>query len=257
MPEIVATPNLTELLTLTKTEQALHLAEVNAYLETLTAQERVVWALENLPGTHAVSSSFGIQAAVMLHLVTSVNKDVSVVLTDTGYLFPETYQFIDQLTERLNLNLKIYTAEMSSAWQEARFGKLWEQGVTGIEQYNRINKVEPMRRALHELEVGTWFSGLRREQSKSRATLPILAVQNGVFKFLPVIDWTNKDVHYYLKDNDLPYHPLWDQGYLSVGDTHTTRKWEPGMSEEETRFFGLKRECGLHEESPEQDGSGI
>ncbi|EKO3432512.1 phosphoadenylyl-sulfate reductase [Vibrio fluvialis] len=257
MPEIVATPNLTELLTLTKTEQALHLAEVNAYLETLTAQERVVWALENLPGTHAVSSSFGIQAAVMLHLVTSVNKDVPVVLTDTGYLFPETYQFIDQLTERLNLNLKIYTAEMSSAWQEARFGKLWEQGVTGIEQYNHINKVEPMRRALHELEVGTWFSGLRREQSKSRATLPILAVQNGVFKFLPVIDWTNKDVHYYLKDNDLPYHPLWDQGYLSVGDTHTTRKWEPGMSEEETRFFGLKRECGLHEESPEQDGSGI
>ncbi|WDY52755.1 phosphoadenylyl-sulfate reductase [Vibrio fluvialis] len=257
MPEIVATPNLAELLTLTKAEQALHLAEVNAYLETLTAQERVVWALENLPGTHAVSSSFGIQAAVMLHLVTSVNKDVPVVLTDTGYLFPETYQFIDQLTERLNLNLKIYTAEMSSAWQEARFGKLWEQGVTGIEQYNHINKVEPMRRALHELEVGTWFSGLRREQSKSRATLPILAVQNGVFKFLPVIDWTNKDVHYYLKDNDLPYHPLWDQGYLSVGDTHTTRKWEPGMSEEETRFFGLKRECGLHEESPEQDGSGI
>lgn len=257
MPEIVATPNLAELLTFTKAEQALHLAEVNAYLETLTAQERVVWALENLPGTHAVSSSFGIQAAVMLHLVTSVNKDVPVVLTDTGYLFPETYQFIDQLTERLNLNLKIYTAEMSSAWQEARFGKLWEQGVTGIEQYNSINKVEPMRRALHELEVGTWLSGLRREQSKSRATLPILAVQNGVFKFLPVIDWTNKDVHYYLKDNDLPYHPLWDQGYLSVGDTHTTRKWEPGMSEEETRFFGLKRECGLHEESPEQDGSGI
>ncbi len=257
MPEIVATPNLAELLTLTKAEQALHLAEVNAYLETLTAQERVVWALGNLPGTHAVSSSFGIQAAVMLHLVTSINKGVPVVLTDTGYLFPETYQFIDQLTERLNLNLKIYTAEMSSAWQDARFGKLWEQGVTGIEQYNRINKVEPMRRALHELEVGTWFSGLRREQSKSRATLPILAVQNGVFKFLPVIDWTNKDVHYYLKDNDLPYHPLWDLGYLSVGDTHTTRKWEPGMSEEETRFFGLKRECGLHEESPEQDGSGI
>ncbi|KYN82475.1 phosphoadenosine phosphosulfate reductase [Vibrio cidicii] len=257
MPEIVATPNLTELLTLTKAEQALHLAEVNAYLEALTAQERVVWALENLPGTHAVSSSFGIQAAVMLHLVTSVNKDVPVVLTDTGYLFPETYQFIDQLTERLDLNLKIYCAEISSAWQEARFGKLWEQGVKGIEQYNRLNKVEPMRRALQELEVGTWFSGLRREQSKSRATLPILAVQNGVFKFLPVIDWTNKDVHYYLKDNNLPYHPLWDQGYLSVGDTHTTRKWEPGMSEEETRFFGLKRECGLHEESPEQDGSGI
>ncbi|NKQ99589.1 phosphoadenylyl-sulfate reductase, partial len=108
--------------------------------------------------------------------------------------------------------------------------------------------VEPLRRALDELNIGTWFSGLRREQSQSRASLPILSVQNGAFKFLPVIDWTNKEVLYYLKDNDLPYHPLWEQGYLSVGDTHTTQKWQPGMNEEQTRFFGLKRECGLHED---------
>ncbi len=247
MPDTVTVPNLPELLTLTKVEQTLRLAEVNAYLESLTPQERVQWAFDNLPGTHAVSSSFGIQAALMLHLVSSIKADVPVVLTDTGYLFPETYQFIDELTERLRLNLKVYKSELTPAWQEARFGKLWEQGVEGIEKYNHLNKVEPMRRALDELKVGVWFSGLRREQSKSRATLPILAVQNGVFKFLPVIDWTNKDVHYYLEENELSYHPLWEQGYLSVGDTHTTRKWEPGMAEEETRFFGLKRECGLHE----------
>ncbi len=250
-------PQLEELLTLTKAEQSLRLAEVNAYLESLSAQERVKWAFENLPGTHALSSSFGIQAAVMLHLVSQVEADVPVVLTDTGYLFPETYQFIDTLTEKLKLNLKTFRAEHTPAWQEARYGLLWEQGVEGLEKYNRINKVEPMKRALEELQVKTWFSGLRREQAQSRATLPILAIQNGVFKFLPVIDWTNKDVHYYLKDNDLPYHPLWDQGYLSVGDVHTTRKWEPGMSEEETRFFGLKRECGLHEDDGETDGSGI
>ncbi|MDE1337487.1 phosphoadenylyl-sulfate reductase [Vibrio aestuarianus] len=253
----IAKPNLAQLLSMTKAQQTLHLAELNGYLETLTAQQRVAWALDNLEGTHAVSSSFGIQAAVMLHLVSQVKSDVAVVLTDTGYLFPETYQFIDQLTERLNLNLNIYRSETSPAWQEARYGKLWEQGVEGIEQYNRINKVDPMRRALDELGITTWFSGLRREQSQSRANLPILAIQNGVFKFLPVIDWTNKDVHYYLNEHHLPYHPLWDQGYLSVGDTHTTRKWEPGMSEEETRFFGLKRECGLHEDDGEVNGSGI
>ncbi len=258
MPDTVTAPNLSELLTLTKVEQTLRLAEVNAYLESLTPQERVQWAFDNLPGTHAVSSSFGIQAALMLHLVSSIKADVPVVLTDTGYLFPETYQFIDELTNRLGLNLQIYKSELSPAWQESRFGKLWEQGIEGIEKYNRLNKVEPMRKALDELSVSVWFSGLRREQSQSRATLPILAIQNGVFKFLPVIDWTNKDVHYYLKDNDLPYHPLWEQGYLSVGDTHTTRKWEPGMEEEETRFFGLKRECGLHEDSDsENNGSGI
>ncbi len=258
MPDTVAVPNLSEFLTLTKVEQTLRLAEVNAYLESLTAQQRVQWAFDNLPGTHAVSSSFGIQAALMLHLVSRIKAHVPVVLTDTGYLFPETYQFIDELTNKLNLNLKVFKPQLSPTWQEARFGKLWEQGIDGIERYNRLNKVEPMRKALDELSVGVWFSGLRREQSQSRATLPILAIQNGVFKFLPVIDWTNKDVHYYLKENDLPYHPLWEQGYLSVGDTHTTRKWEPGMAEEETRFFGLKRECGLHEDDPvEKDGSGI
>ena len=242
---------------MTREEQTAALADVNQQLNRLGAEERVRWAFEHLEAEHAVSSSFGIQAALMLHLVTQVRPDIPVILTDTGYLFPETYRFIDELRERLKLNLRIYRAELSPAWQEARWGKLWEQGIEGIERYNQINKVEPMTRALRELQVRTWFSGLRREQAQTRAQLPVLAIQRGVFKFLPVVDWTNKDVHYYLKQYDLPYHPLWEEGYLSVGDVHTTSKWEPGMSEEETRFFGLKRECGLHEDGGETDGSGI
>ncbi|PWC13798.1 phosphoadenylyl-sulfate reductase [Brenneria corticis] len=240
--------NLETLNALPKAEQAEALAAVNHRLETLSAQERVSWALENLPGEYVLSSSFGIQAAVSLHLVTRQRPDIPVILTDTGYLFPETYQFIDALSEQLQLNLQVYRAVLSPAWQEARFGKLWEQGVEGIERYNQLNKVEPMNRALSELGAQTWFAGLRREQSASRGHLPVLALQRGVFKLLPIIDWDNRQVYQYLKQNGLSYHPLWDQGYLSVGDTHTTRKWEPGMSEEETRFFGLKRECGLHEE---------
>ncbi|MEQ9885425.1 phosphoadenylyl-sulfate reductase [Pectobacterium zantedeschiae] len=239
--------NLKALNALPKDEQVAALAGVNGQLEQLSAQERVGWALENLPGDFVLSSSFGIQAAISLHLVTQQRPDIPVILTDTGYLFPETYQFIDALTEQLKLNLQVYRAAESPAWQEARYGKLWEQGVEGIERYNLLNKVEPMNRALSELNAGTWFAGLRREQSGSRGELPVLAIQRGVFKFLPIIDWDNRTVYQYLKENGLSYHPLWDQGYLSVGDTHTTRKWEPGMSEEETRFFGLKRECGLHE----------
>ncbi|MCE0558129.1 phosphoadenylyl-sulfate reductase [Motilimonas sp. E26] len=249
--------NLAELLKLNAAERVLALAEVNAELETMTAVERIQWAFENLDGEFALSSSFGIQAAVSLHMVSSQRADVPVILTDTGYLFPETYQFIDELTERLGLNLKVYRAAQSAAWQEARYGKLWEQGVEGLTRYNQINKVEPMKRAISELKVKTWFSGLRRSQSSSREGLPVLSVQNGCFKFLPIIDWTNKDVHYYLKDFDLPYHPLWDQGYVSVGDVQTSRPLEVGMSEEDTRFFGLKRECGLHEADIEVDGSGI
>ena len=100
---------------LPKVERVMALAEVNTQLEKLSAEERVAWALENLPGDYALSSSFGIQAAVSLHLVNQLRPDIPVILTDTGYLFPETYQFIDELTEKLNLNLKVYRATESAA----------------------------------------------------------------------------------------------------------------------------------------------
>lgn len=221
---------------------------VNQKLQQSSAVERVNWALENLPGCHVLSSSFGIQAAVCLHLLTQQRPDIPVIFIDTGYLFAETYQFVDQLTERLSLNLKVYRPTVSSAWQEARFGKLWEQGESGLEHYNRISKIEPMAQALEQLTVSTWFSGLRREQSSSREKTAFIALENDRYKVHPIADWTSADVWRYLTKHDLPYHPLWEQGYVSVGDVQTTRRLEAGMSEEETRFFGLQRECGLHTE---------
>ena len=127
---------------LPKVERVMALAQTNDQLEKLSAEDRVAWALENLPGEYVLSSSFGIQAAVSLHLVNQIRPDIPVILTDTGYLFPETYQFIDELTDKLKLNLQVYRAKESAAWQEARYGKLWEQGVEGIEKYNDINKVD-------------------------------------------------------------------------------------------------------------------
>ncbi len=223
------------------------LVELNQYLETLSAEERVKWAMKNLPSQHIVSSSFGAQSAVMLHMLNTEEPSIPIVLTDTGYLFAETYEFIDQLTGSLNLNLHVYRSKRSPAWQEAIDGKRWEQGGAGIESYNKENKVEPMRRALKELNAGTWFAGLRRSQSDSREKLPVLQKVGKQFKLYPIIDWTNRDLHMYLKQFNLPYHPLWDKGYVSIGDWHTTRSLEDGMSEQDTRFFGLKRECGLHE----------
>lgn len=246
LESLVSAPELLALLSAPAIEQQSELARINRFLEELTPKQRVAWGLEYLPGTHALSSSFGIQGAVMLNLVSTEKPDIAVILTDTGYLFAETYQFIDELTERLSLNLKIFASPMTPAWQEARFGQLWHQGLDGLEQYNRMNKVEPMQRALAELEVGTWFAGLRRSQSSTREALPILAINGSRYKILPILDWSNKDVHQYLTEHDLPYHPLWEQGYVSVGDTHSSKPLELGMSEEETRFNGLKRECGLH-----------
>lgn len=213
----------------------------------MSAEDRVAWALENLPGQHIVSSSFGAQAAVMLHLVTRQMPDMPVVLVDTGYLFPETYQFIDELTDRLLLNLKVYRPDTSAAWQEARYGRRWNQGSDALIAYNRDNKVAPMERALTELGVGTWFAGLRREQSSSRANTAFFESSGERRKVHPIADWTDRDVHRYLQRHGLPYHPLREKGYVSIGDVHTTRSLTDVSSVEETRFFGLKRECGLHE----------
>lgn len=142
---------------------------LNAQLEGLRADERVAWALQHGPQDAALSSSFGAQSAVTLHLLSQQRPDIPVILIDTGYLFPETYRFADALTERLKLNLKVYRPLVSRAWMEARHGRLWEQGMVGIDQYNNLRKVEPMRRALDELNVGTWFTGLRRSQSTKSA----------------------------------------------------------------------------------------
>jgi phosphoadenosine phosphosulfate reductase len=223
------------------------LAEVNESLAARRAEERMAWTLERFAGTVVISSSFGAQAAVSLHMVTRQQPDIPVILIDTGYLFPETYQFVDELTERLSLNLKVYRSAISPAQQEMLFGKLWEQGLAGIEFYNRINKVEPMQRALQELGAQAWLAGLRRQQARSRKHLDVLVLRNGRIKVHPIIDWTDRDVYRYLTKHQLPYHPLWHQGYVSIGDVHTTRRLADGMTEEETRFFGLKRECGLHE----------
>lgn len=213
----------------------------------MSAESRVSWALEHLPGQHILSSSFGAQSAVMLHLLTRQLPDIPVVLVDTGYLFPETYRFIDEMTDRLKLNLNVYSPMTSAAWQEARYGKRWNGGGHGLLAYNRDNKVEPMERALTQLGVGTWFAGLRRSQSSSRADTAFVESSGKRHKVHPIADWTDRDVHRYLQQHRLPYHPLWDKGYVSIGDVHTTRPLSDADSHEETRFFGIKRECGLHE----------
>ena len=213
----------------------------------MTAEKRIASALKTLPGQHIVSSSFGAQSAVMLHLVTQQKPDIPVVLIDTGYLFPETYQFVDELSARLSLNLRVYRPQTSAAWQEARHGKRWEEGLSGLESYNKDNKVEPMQRAIEELGVGTWFSGLRRSQSTERAATPFVESSGDRFKVYPIADWSDKDIYDYLKKHQLPYHPLWEKGYVSIGDIQTTKSLADVDSIAETRFFGLKRECGLHE----------
>ena len=217
-------------------------------LEASSATEMIEWAAREFGDGLVLSTSFGILSAGMLHLVTQVKPDIPIIWVDTGYLPPETYAFAESLRERLDLDLHVYQSPISPARMEALHGRLWErEDVEALGTYDRIRKVEPMQRALRELGATAWLSGLRSDQTEHRRTLPMVGRQGGRFKILPILDWSAKDVHAYLKAHDLPYHPLFDQGFATVGDWHSSRPLTAADAHErQTRFRGRKEECGIH-----------
>ena len=206
----------------------------------------ITWAAEQLMPRLAMTSSFQTQSVALLHMLSRVQPDIPVIFLDTGYHFPETLAYRDDLVARFGLTVRVVRSATPHAEQVRQHGDALYRRDPDLCCY--INKVEPMQRALRELGAGTWFSGLRRQQAESRAETPIAERRNGRWKIHPIADWNDREVGQYLSRHDLPYHPLWEQGYVSIGDVHTTRKLEAGMREEDTRFFGLKRECGLHED---------
>lgn len=131
---------------------------------------------------------------------------------------------------------------------EAKYGKLWEQNdMISHNLYDRIRKVQPMQQALQELQASAWIAGLRRQQTDYRKTLPTISKQGKHYKILPILNWTAKDIYYYLQAHNLPYHPLFERGYVTVGDWHSSRPMmADDLNERDTRFKHLKQECGLH-----------
>lgn len=161
--------------TLTLSSPNLDLASTNQTLSTLTTPEIIRWASFTFGSGLVLSTSFGIQSAVMLHLVTQVIPNIPVIWLDTGYLMPETYEFAEVLSQRLNLNLKVYQSPISPGQMEAIYGKLWDKGnLESLNLYDHIRKVEPMQRALQELNATAWLAGLRRHQTDFRNDLNLL-----------------------------------------------------------------------------------
>ena len=226
---------------------------LNELFINLSAGERVAELYKQFGDQAVASTSFGLQAAVMLQLISEYAPKMPVIFVDTGYNFPETYRYIDSITDRLDINLKYFTPLYSAAQQEARWGKRWEQGPEAMQKYSIINKVEPMNRALEELNAKVWLSGLRKSQSSSRADRAYTEKQGSTLKAYPILDWPDVQVEHFLLKHDLPTHPLGKKGYVTMGDWHSTRPIEKGMSIEDTRFGGQKYECGLHLESNKSD----
>ena len=206
----------------------------------------ISFILNNFEKEIVLTSSFGAQSAVLLHMLLNQNPNLKVVFLDTQYLFPETYQFVEDLKTKLNINLYTYKSLLSKQEQEKKYGKLWLQGKEGLDKYNYLNKIEPMERAIKELNIKTWVSGIRKNQSKNRESKNFTELKNEIMKAYPILDWTDKDVYLYLKKHNLPYHPLWHKGYISIGDVHSTKSINEVDNIEEIRFNGVQRECGLH-----------
>lgn len=228
---------------------AMDLEAARHELEPLAPAERLAWAQHRFPGAFALTTSFGIQSAVLLHMVSQLEEgeSIPVIWVDTGYLPPETYHYAQQLTEQLGIRLVVAQSPMSPARMEALHGRLWETGqVSDLETYHRIRKVEPLEEAFASLDVRCWASGVRSGQTDHRRSMTWLDPIRTRLSLRPVLDWTPRDVFYYMQEHDLPQHPLFDQGYSTVGDWHSSGPDSGDHSGRGTRFGGLKQECGIH-----------
>lgn len=225
-------------------------------LDQADALGRMRWGLEQFGEGFALTTSFGIQSAVSLHLVSQLPASVPVIWVDTGYLPPETYQYAQTLMDLLGIDVRVAQAEMSPARMEALHGQLWSTGEVGdLELYHRIRKVEPLDRALADLQVSCWASGVRGRQTDHRKGMQPLEQVRGRWALRPLLDWTSRDVFYYMQQHQLPQHPLFDKGYSTVGDWHSSGPDDGSSGGRATRFGGLKQECGIH--LPGVGGEGI
>lgn len=236
-------------------EKLAELRRASEELEAAEPEAILRWAVDRYFPRLTMATAFGPEGCVILSMLAKIEPRVSVFNLETGYQFPETIALGEQITARYGIAIEWKRPELSVAQYEAVNG-------------GPVYKTEPDRccfdrkiRVLREAVVGmdAWISGIRRDQSPDRAVAPIVGWDKkfGLVKINPLANWTKKDVWRRITDEEIPYNPLHDRGYLSVGCWPCTRPVAAGEEERAGRWSGLaKTECGLHT-AVEQDGSGI
>ena len=223
---------------------SLQLSLTDEQIEALPAEEVLRWASEEFGERLCLSCSWQKQSSVLVHMVSELELDVDIVELDTHLFFKESYETRERLVERYGLSLVVPDV-ITIAEQHKREGpNLWE---TNPDHCCHIRKVEPLIRALEPYDA--WVSGIRREQSPSRAGARKVerSERYGVWKVQPLADWTEKDAWRYILRNDIPYNPLHDVGYRSIGCIPCTRPTRPDEEERAGRWAGSdKLECGIH-----------
>jgi len=215
-------------------------AQITPDLEHLGAEQVLEYAVERFHPRLVVACSFQKEASVVLDLMLGIAPDARVFTLDTHVLFPETYETWKRVEERYGIEVEVFEGPSLGRQAALHGDRLWERNPDACCD---LRKVQPLERALAGADA--WIAGLRRDQSPSRSGTPKLAwdAKHERWKFHPLADWTDADVWRYITDHDLPYNPLHDRGYPTIGCTHCTK---PGAGREGRWAGSAKTECGLH-----------
>jgi phosphoadenosine phosphosulfate reductase len=212
--------------------------------ETKTPQEIITWAVDRFSAYIAMSSSFQTQSMPLLHMATRIQPDLPIFFIDTGYHLWETLLFREKIADEWGLNIV-------DLYRDSRWDIFARQNTRRlpVEDPNLccyLHKVQPMQNALRGYKA--WISGIRRDQTSARAKAQFLELQeDGLLKINPLLNWTKADVNRYIKENDMPQHPLYEKGYRSVGCAPCTIAIGVNDDERAGRWVGRgKTECGLH-----------
>lgn len=213
--------------------------------ETWTPERVLAWAFDSFGDSVAISSAFGVEGMVLIDMASRLSRKFRLFTLDTEFLFPETYQLMDQVEQRYGITIeKIYPLHSPEEQERIHGPALWKRNP---DQCCNLRKVEPLRRKLSELEA--WITSIRRDQTTSRADAGKIEWDNkfGLVKINPLADWTSKQVWRYIREHDVPYNSLHQQNYPSIGCTHCTRAIRPGEDARAGRWSETsKTECGLH-----------
>jgi len=219
----------------------------------------VAWAARQCGDDLVMSSSFGAESALLIHMATQVLPRIRIVFVDTGYLFPETHAFMEELRQRFDLNVWTYRTRNDPIAYLDQAGEDEPMLRKNVEACCAANKNEPFERAIQQLKPKAWLRGIRRQQADTRRARQVVewSRRYDCYAVSPLLAWSQRDIHAYMNRHDLPYHPLYEKGYPSIGcnPLSCTRPIQIGEYPRSGRWSGTtKTECGLHLEG---DGSGI
>jgi phosphoadenosine phosphosulfate reductase len=229
------------------------LERIKSLAESWKPEQVLAWAFATYGENVEVATGFGVEGMALLDMAFRVNPDLKVFTGDTEFLFSETYDLIDRVEEKYGIKVERLYSDLTPEDQECAYGKaLW---ASDPDQCCALRKVEPLRRKLATLDA--WTTAIRRDQTRDRATIRKVDwdPKFNLVKISPLADWTREMVWNYVVRNNVPYNPLHDLNYPSIGCTHCTRAVQPGEDHRAGRWPGLnKTECGLHTTSAPSAG---